>query len=785
TAALDERQRRRLGARGIKALPAARAVAAFARALTSDAAQLTVLAHDGDPPADAVPPLLSALFTPAAAEAVPEAPARHRLADRLPELTPAERQAETLDFLRGAIAAVLDLAADEIDPRQSVVELGMDSLLVMEVLDRIRDALGLTLYPREFYQLPSITAMADYVLVAAQRTPAPAVEHAQIEDAERPHQDNPVDRLTMALDATLAPPAPLPHLAFIQSAPREGSTLLRVMFAGHPQAFSPPELWLALANSMAQRRDLLGPTGLTEGLPIAVRALLGCTTEEAVAQVAAMEAEDLPVPTAYARLVDWAGGRLVLDKTPVYSLRPQVLERLHGWMARPRHIHLVRHPWAMLKSFDRARLDRLMLDSRYSATTIAEGTWHLSHRNLLDLAERSPGTVAVVRFEDLVTQPRAEMERLCDFLGLPFDEAALHPYSGDRMTGGLHQTSASIGDINFANHQAIDPALADAWRGAAPERPMLPETRALAAHFGYELPGSTLISVPTGAPARTGSARLGQLTLPVLEWGPTNAPAVLAVHGLLDHAGYFAPLAEALAAHGLRTIAFDLRGHGAADHLGPEATYRLADYVRDLDAVLATVRGPIAALVGHSMGAAIVGLHSAARPGAAEARVLVEPPWPRAADLAEWPERLGAWLDARREAPTHPPLADLDAAIIRLRTTLGAAPDHVLAALARRVTRPEGDHLVWRWDARLRDRAEQALDGVDPAHWRTVLAGLPAPTRLVFAEESRFVRPDDRAAQAAARPEETVVLPGGHALPVEQPAALAEVIRAAIRPASR
>ena len=42
--------------------------------------------------------------------------------------------------------------------------LGMDSLLVMEVLDRLKHDLDMVVYPREFYQQPSVQAMADYLL---------------------------------------------------------------------------------------------------------------------------------------------------------------------------------------------------------------------------------------------------------------------------------------------------------------------------------------------------------------------------------------------------------------------------------------------------------------------------------------------------------------------------------------------------------------------------------------------------------------------------------------------
>ena len=44
---------------------------------------------------------------------------------------------------------------------------------------------------------------------------------------------------------------------FILSAPRSGSTLLRVMLAGNPQLFSPPELALLSFQSLRERKNRL------------------------------------------------------------------------------------------------------------------------------------------------------------------------------------------------------------------------------------------------------------------------------------------------------------------------------------------------------------------------------------------------------------------------------------------------------------------------------------------------------------------------------------------------
>src|SRR3954466_6093857 len=45
-----------------------------------------------------------------------------------------------------------------------------------------------------------------------------------------------------------------PPAVFVLSPPRSGSTLFRVMLAGHPGLFAPPELELLSFNTLAERR---------------------------------------------------------------------------------------------------------------------------------------------------------------------------------------------------------------------------------------------------------------------------------------------------------------------------------------------------------------------------------------------------------------------------------------------------------------------------------------------------------------------------------------------------
>ena len=106
--------------------------------------------------------------------------------------------------------------------------------------------------------------------------------------------------------------------------------------------------------------------------------------------------------------------------------------------------------------------------------------------------------------------------------------------------------------------------------------------------------------------------------LQVWEWGPADAPAVLALHGITAHGRSFRALAEALPDH--RVIAPDLRGRGGSrDVAGP---FSMAAHADDVARIADAAGVSEATVLGHSMGgfAALVAAH---RHGALVSRLVL------------------------------------------------------------------------------------------------------------------------------------------------------------------
>jgi hypothetical protein len=283
----------------------------------------------------------------------------------------------------------------------------------------------------------------------------------------------------------VAEPAPDPKnppVALILSSARSGSTLLRVMLAGHPSLFCPPELHLLMYSSLRGREAGLPSPHFGKGLQRALMELEGLDAPTADARVASLLAEDLSIPAAYRLLQGLAHPRLLVDKSPSYAERIETMERALATFTEARLVVLVRHPYAVIESYVRNRIGSMARSPEQDPEAQAERHWVLCNRNILAFLERTGHPAHRLRFEDLVAAPDRSMRAVCAAFGVDHRPEVLAPYDGGaRMIDG-------VGDPNLHEHDRIEPELGDAWRRIRLRRQLGPEARALAEQLGYELP---------------------------------------------------------------------------------------------------------------------------------------------------------------------------------------------------------------------------------------------------------------------------------------------------------
>src|SRR5688572_10918500 len=139
---------------------------------------------------------------------------------------------------------------------------------------------------------------------------------------------------------------------------------------------------------------------------------------------------------------------MLVDKTPSYALDPSILQRAEESFEKPLYIHLLRHPYGMMSSFEEAKLDEIFFRRPHPFTRreLAELIWRVSHENVTAFLAGIPTERHhAVYFEDLVREPEATLRDLCGFLGLDFDPAMAAPYQGKRMTDGLRSEERRVG----------------------------------------------------------------------------------------------------------------------------------------------------------------------------------------------------------------------------------------------------------------------------------------------------------------------------------------------------
>ena len=763
---------KRLASQGLKAIEIDQGLSTLALLLSRNFVHVGVLRADWSglsqqfPQLVQVPYFQEILGTKSSSQwqAVPNQPT---VFEQLLKLTPERREEFLIAYLRSSIAQVLQMPEEQLAPTDSLLDKGMDSLMVMESINSLKSDLQLMLYPREFYERPKINALAKYLAAEFEKTYG---ESAGGMDQRTASLHSPQTLTVSSPQTTLASPLEkLPGIALILSSPRSGSTLLRVMLAGHPDLVSPPELHLLSFNSMAERSQELAFSHLGEGLQKAFMELTGVDAAASQTLVDSLVKEDLAIAQVYAKLIELAGPRLLVDKSPTYAFRRETLERAEALFTDAKYIHLVRHPYAVIESFCRMRMDKLIGQSS-DPYQLAESIWVQSNQNILDFLQQiNPERHHLVCYEELVTNPTSVMQKLCQFLGIEFKASVLKPYEGKRMTDGVHDQSLSLGDPNFLQHRQIDSQLGDVWKAIQLPHPLAPLTRQVAARFSYQLKEESFTQ------REEVYLNVRGLDLCLCTWGPETGPLVLCLHGILEQGAAWEAVAVRLAAQGYRVIAPDLRGHGRSDHVDEGGSYHLLDFLGDVDAIAAQFDQPLT-VVGHSLGSVIAAMFASSRPQKVNNLVLVETILPTEVSDEDAAEHLATHLDYLASPPKHPVFPDVATAAQRLQLATPALSEPMALKLAERITQPCDGGICWRWAPLLRTRAG-IVNGISQSRYLGLLRRIPAPITLVYGNSSQFNRADDLQQQQAAMPEaKKMLISGGHNLHLEASEEIARIV---------
>ncbi|MDE3110945.1 MAG: alpha/beta hydrolase, partial [Acidobacteriota bacterium] len=251
-----------------------------------------------------------------------------------------------------------------------------------------------------------------------------------------------------------------------------------------------------------------------------------------------------------------------------------------------------------------------------------------------------------------------------------------------------------------------------------------------------------------------------RLKLQFWDYGQDSKPALVLVHGGLDHARSWDWVARTLREH-YHVYALDLRGHGNSAW-APGAMYSIAEHVLDLSALVDIIDEFPLRLVGHSLGGGIVLHYAGVYPQRVRKAVSIEGLGFTLghAVFDPQPKRIRAWIEAvrgaeKRQMKSYP---DLDSAVARMKEVNPHLSNEVAQHLTLNGTNWESDgSLVWKFDnfARLFPPYGHEVENMTEVYEQ-----ISCPVLLFWGLESFLPVPEEDPRRLAIRNHRLIRVPG-------------------------
>jgi len=259
-----------------------------------------------------------------------------------------------------------------------------------------------------------------------------------------------------------------------------------------------------------------------------------------------------------------------------------------------------------------------------------------------------------------------------------------------------------------------------------------------------------------------------------LGWRMESAPRLLCLHGWLDNAASFVPLASLL--DRLDVVALDLPGHGYSEHRHFSTRYHFIDYVFNVDAALDALGWDDCHLMGHSLGAAIGAVYGAGSPERVRSLVLLDSMGPVSVTPEGTTDRLRRSLAKSRLGPGRVRRYDSIDQMVQARRSVTGLSETAARLICERAAQQIEGHYEWRsdpalnWVSALVMTDEQAMD---------LVAHIEAPVLTFTAtEESPWASRAKLEARRQAMAHGTHInLEGHHHFHMDDPDRIAETIQ--------
>ena len=258
-----------------------------------------------------------------------------------------------------------------------------------------------------------------------------------------------------------------------------------------------------------------------------------------------------------------------------------------------------------------------------------------------------------------------------------------------------------------------------------------------------------------------------------LAMGSQSGNPIVAIHGWLDNAASFEPLANELDRH--HWICLDLPGHGKSEYRPPGSIYHFTDYVADVFCAIKSMQLEKFILVGHSLGAGIAATFAATFPDKVDRLVLIDGIGPISGEQDETLGQLKksmAFLTKNRN--NAPRIYSSWEGLVAKRLLAGQIEKSSAEILLRRGTRVEAEKITVLSDERLKQHSPIYMSQEKVI---SILNGITAPTQLIIAEQGLIGSRDSTRARIPAIKNLSVVrTPGGHHLHMDKAAEVGVIV---------
>lgn len=251
---------------------------------------------------------------------------------------------------------------------------------------------------------------------------------------------------------------------FILGSPRSFTSLICAMLGQNPDAYGVPELNLFIQDDLKTLiEELCGYRQIQlHGLLRTVSHLYsGEQTLRSMEMARRWMFTRLERGTdeIYRELCVKVAPLRIIDKSPVYSLRPEYLERIYKAFPDACFLHLVRHPRTQGESIMNVAKGLMAILSNSIDYTTETPTidpqisWYSMQKNIVEFLEKVPRHQKMQMHGEIVLNDReASLINICQWLGMSHDEdaikAMMHPEESPFAC--LGPLGAHLGnDINF------------------------------------------------------------------------------------------------------------------------------------------------------------------------------------------------------------------------------------------------------------------------------------------------------------------------------------------------